>query len=189
MFNFRAIDEYLMNKRHISLKDLAAEMGVSISTVSRALKNHPDISDELKQEIQALAKKMNFSPNPLAMGLRRQETKMIGVIVPDINTHFYSSVISGIENVAKEKGYFILISSSRESLEKEKEAVANFLKARVEGLIVCISEETDSFDHFERLIEDQMPLVFFDRICDSLDAPAVLADGQDAAEKIVKHFY
>ena len=178
-----------MNKRHISLKDLATELGVSISTVSRALKNHPDISTELKQKVQELARKWNFTPNPLAMGLLRQETKMIGVIVPDINTHFYSSVISGIEKIAKQKGYFILIASSNESISKEKEAVENFLKARVEGLIVCISQETSNFEHFENLIANNIPLVFFDRICESLEVPSVLADGQDAAKKIIQHFY
>ena len=134
-----------MGKRHISLKDLAKELGVSISTVSRALKDHPDISPEMTKKIKALAEERNYSPNPLAMGLLRQQTKMIGVIVPDINTHFYSSIISGIEKVAEEKGYFIVITSSNESMKKEVEAVQNLLKSRVEGLIVCLSQETTDF--------------------------------------------
>lgn len=137
-----------MSKRHISLKDLAKELGVSISTVSRALKNHPDISHELKVKVQRLAKERNYTPNPLAMGLLKQQTKMIGVIVPDIVTHFYSSIISGIEEVAKQQGYFIVIASSNESVEKEMEAVVNLLKSRVEGLIVCLSQETKDFSHF-----------------------------------------
>jgi len=168
---------------------MAVELGVSISTVSRALKNHPDISPELTKKIQDLASKWNYTPNPLAMGLLRQQTRMIGVIVPEINTHFYSSIISGIERVAKQHGYFILIASSNESVEKEKEAVANFLKARVEGLIVCISQQTKRVEHFENLIAKNTPLVFFDRICESLDAPSVLANGHDAAKKIVHHFF
>jgi len=178
-----------MSKRHTSLKDLATELGVSISTVSRALKNHPDISPELTKKIQALAEKRNYSPNPLAMGLLRQQTKMIGVIVPDINTHFYSSIISGIEKVAKEHGYFIVISSSNESMEKEIESVENLLKSRVEGFIVCLSQETDHFRHFEKLVENEIPLVFFDRVCENLEVPAVLANGQDATKKITQHFY
>jgi DNA-binding LacI/PurR family transcriptional regulator len=91
-------------KRHISLKDIAMEIGVSISTVSRALNNHPDIRPELIQKIQKLAVERNYTPNPLARGLLRQATRMIGVIVPDLVTHFYSSIISGIEQVAEEKG-------------------------------------------------------------------------------------
>jgi len=114
---------------------------------------------------------------------------MIGVIVPDIVTHFYSSIISGIEEVAKEHGYFIVIASSNESLEKEIESVENLLKSRVEGLIVCVSQETNRCDHFERLISTEIPLVFFDRICESLEVPSVIADGIDASEKIVRHFY
>lgn len=178
-----------MGKRHISLKDLAKELGVSISTVSRALKNHPDISPELTKTIQALAEERNYTPNPLAMGLLRQQTRMIGVIVPDINTHFYSSIISGIEKVAEDHGYFIVISSSNESMKKEVVAVQNLLKSRVEGFIVCLSQETDNFAHFEKLIKNEIPLVFFDRVCETLEVPAVLANGQDATKKITKHFF
>ncbi len=178
-----------MSKRHISLKDLASELGVSISTVSRALKNHPDISPELTIKIQALAEERNYTPNPLAMGLLRQQTKMIGVIVPDINTHFYSSIITGIEKVAKENGYFIVITSSNETMEKEIESVENLLKSRVEGLIVCLSQETDTFAHFEKLVKNEIPLVFFDRACEALNVPTVLANGQDATKKITEHFY
>jgi LacI family transcriptional regulator len=178
-----------MGKRHISLKDLASELGVSISTVSRALKNHPDISPELTKKIQALADERNYSPNPLAMGLLRQQTKMIGVIVPDINTHFYSSIIAGIEKVAEDHGYFIVITSSNESIKKEIVAVANLLKSRVEGFIVCISQETDDTQHFEKLVKNEIPLVFFDRVCEELEVPAVLADGEEATKNVTRHFY
>ncbi len=178
-----------MSRRHISLKDLANELEVSISTVSRALKNHPDISAELTVKIQNLAKEWNYTPNPLAMGLLRRQTKMIGVIVPDIVTHFYSSIISGIEEVAKQHGYFIVIASSNESVEKEIESVENLLKSRVEGFIVCVSRETSHFEHFKKLISNEIPLVFFDRICESLKVPSVIADGVDAAQKITRHFY
>ncbi|NOR74869.1 MAG: substrate-binding domain-containing protein [Draconibacterium sp.] len=178
-----------MSKKHISLKDLANELGVSISTVSRALKNHPDISAELTTKIQKLAKERNYTPNPLAMGLLKQQTKMIGVIVPDIVTHFYSSIISGIEEVAKQHGYFIVIASSNESVEKEIESVENLLKSRVEGFIVCVSRETKNYNHFEKLIQNEIPLVFFDRICEPLNVPSVIADGVDSAKKIVHHFY
>jgi len=178
-----------MSRKHISLKDLANELGVSISTVSRALKNHPDISKELTKKIKELANLKNYTPNPLAMGLLKQQTKMIGVIVPDLVTHFYSSIISGIEEVAKQHGYYIVIASSNESVEKEIESVENFLKSRVEGFIVCVSRETENYNHFEKLLQNEIPLVFFDRICEPLNVPSVIADGVDAAKKIVHHFY
>jgi len=178
-----------MGKRHLSLKDLAVELGVSISTVSRALKNHPDISPELTRKIQSVAREKKYTPNPLAMGLLRQQTKMIGVIVPDIVTHFYSSIISGIEEVAKERGYYIVIASSNESVKKETESVENLLKTRVEGFIVCLSQETQTFDHFERLIANEIPLVFFDRVAEPLQAPTVIVDGVEAAKMVTRHFY
>ncbi|KAF0236283.1 MAG: transcriptional [Prolixibacteraceae bacterium] len=178
-----------MKKRLTSLKDLAEELGISISTVSRALKNNPMISPELTIKIQELAAIKNYIPNPLAMGLLKQQTKMIGVIVPDLVTHFYSSIISGMEEVAKEKGYYIIIASSNESLEKEKESVNNLLKSRVEGLIVCISQQTNSFEHFEILIKNEIPLVFFDRVVESLEVPSVTVDGAEAAKNVTRHFY
>ncbi len=178
-----------MGKRHISLKDLAEELGVSISTVSRALMNHPDISTELTRKIQQLANDRNYIPNPLAMGLLRQQTKMIGVIVPDIVTHFYASIISGIEEVASKYGYFCIISSSGESLLKEVESVNNLLKARVEGLIVCLSQETREFSHFTRLTDNEIPLVFFDRVPSGLNLSTVTVDGVSAVKNIVRHFY
>jgi DNA-binding LacI/PurR family transcriptional regulator len=178
-----------MVKRHVSLKDLANELGVSVSTVSRALKNHPDISPELTKKIQKLAIEKNYTPNPLAMGLLRQQTKMIGVIVPDIVTHFFASIISGIEAVAEEKGFYIVIASSQESYKKELEVVENLLKARAEGLIVCLSKETKDFGHFEKLIKNEIPLVFFDRVCEELNVPTVTVDGAEAVKTIVRHFH
>lgn len=164
-------------------------MGVSISTVSRALNNHPDISPELTGRIQKLASAWNYSPNPLAMGLLRQQTRMIGVIVPDIVTHFFASIISGIEQVAKEKGYYIVIASSSESYEKEVESVENLMKTRAEGLIVCLSQQTSDFGHFENLIRNEIPLVFFDRVCETLNVPTVTVDGIEAVKSIIRHFH
>jgi len=177
-----------MTKRHISLKDLAAEIGVSVSTVSRALKNHPDISPSLTEKIKKIAIERSYSPNPLAMGLLKAHTKMIGVIVPDIVTHFFASIISGIESIAKEKGYFIVISSSNESIDKEKESVDNLIKSRVEGIIACISQETNEYSHFQKLINNEFPLVFFDRICEGLSVPSVTVNGLEAVKTIIRHF-
>lgn len=178
-----------MGKRHVSLKDLAAELNVSISTVSRALNHCPEISPEVTRKVQQLARERNYTPNPLAMGLLRQQTRMIGVIVPDLVTHFFSSVISGIEYVAKQNGYYILISSSSESYIKEVESVKNLLNTRVEGLIVCLSQETSNYDHYDALIHHEIPLVFFDRVCRTSEVPSVVADNKEAARQITRHFY
>jgi LacI family transcriptional regulator len=178
-----------MKSHQVTIKDIAKTLGISISTVSRALKNHPEISPELTRKIQDLALIRNYTPNPLAMGLLRQETRMIGVIVPDLVTHFFSSIISGIEYVAKQNGYYILISSSSESYEKEVESVKNLLNTRVEGLIVCLSAETNTFDHFDALINNEIPLVFFDRVCRTDEVPSVVADNTEAARQVTRHFY
>jgi LacI family transcriptional regulator len=178
-----------MVKPRVSLKDIAKELGVSISTVSRGLKDHPDISQDLIVKIKALAGLRNYSPNPMAMGLLKQRTKMIGVIVPDLVTHFFSSVISGIEEVASQKGYFVIISSSNESYRKEKENIQNLMKARVEGFIICLSQETTDFSHFEQITDAEIPLVFFDRICLKNKVPTVVADSFEAARGITHHFF
>jgi LacI family transcriptional regulator len=178
-----------MTKHHISLKDIAKELNVSISTVSRALKNHPDIGKELTEKIQILAREWNYTPNPLAMGLLKQQTKTIGVIVPDIVTYFYSSIISGIEQIARENGYYIIIKSSYESYEKEKECIENLLMSRVEGLIVCLAQDTEQYDHFDKIIQNEIPLVFFDRVCRTSEVSSVIADSRDAARQIALHFY
>jgi DNA-binding LacI/PurR family transcriptional regulator len=178
-----------MGKKYVSLKDLADELNVSVSTVSRALKDHPDISLEMRRKVRQLAELKQYSPNPLAMGLLKQETRIIGVVIPDIVTHFYSSIIAGIESVARENGYFVLISSSNESLQKEIESINNLLKARVEGFIVCLSKQTKSYEHFENLLKRNIPLVFFDRTCMENDVSCVTVDNRDASRKVVHHFY
>lgn len=176
-------------KRHISLKDLAQELDVSISTVSRALKDHPNISPELKARVKKLADEWAYRPNPLAMGLLRQNTRTIGVIVPDLVTHFFSSVISGIESHASQQGYFIIISSSYESFQKEKECIENLMNSRVEGLIVSLSYQTREYSHFEDLVRKGIPMVFFDRICLPELVSSVVADNLEAARKITHHFF
>ncbi len=178
-----------MAKSRVSLKDLAKELQVSISTVSRALVNHPDISEELTIRIQALAKEMNYRPNPYALNLLKNESKTIGVIVPDIVTHFYASIISGIERFAEENGYSIVISSSQESYQKEINNINNLLNLRVDGLVICLSQETTDYKHFDKIIEENTPLVFVDRVCRTNEVSSVVADNFEAARLAVHHFY
>lgn len=177
-----------MSKRPVSLKTLAQALNVSISTVSRALRNHPDIGPELTQRVQQLAQELHYSPNPLAMGLLKNATRIIGVIVPALVTHFFASIISGIESVAIEHGYYIVIRSSDESFEKEQECLANLLQLRVEGIIMCLSQETRTYAHFDALLAAGTPLVFFDRVCRPTEVPTVVVDNQAAACRITRHF-
>jgi LacI family transcriptional regulator len=122
------------------------------------------------------------------MGLLRQQTKMIGVIVPDMVTYFYSSIISGIEQYARQNGYYIIIKSSYESYEKEKECIDDLLMSRIEGLIVCLAQDTFRYDHYDKIIQNEIPLVFFDRVCRTAEVSSVIADNRDAACQITKHF-
>jgi LacI family transcriptional regulator len=178
-----------MSKKQISLKDLSKELNVSISTVSRALRNHPDISAELCKKIQQLAEERNYTPNPLAMGLLRRHTKTIGVIVPDIVTHFYSSVINGIEDEAEKNGYYVVVTSSNELFEKEKRGIRNLLNLRVEGVIVCLSQETSDFSHFDVFLENEIPLVFFDRVCRTSEFCSIIVDNINVSRQVIKHLF
>lgn len=178
-----------MRKRRVSLKDIAKELGVSISTVSRALKDHYDLSPEMIAKVKALAAEWNYTPNPFAMSLLKDQTKTIGVIVPDIVTHFYSSIISGIENKAAEEGYYIIISSSQESRQKEKENLKNLLNLRVDGLIVCLAQDTTDYDHFDSILASEIPLIFVDRVCRTNEFSSVVIDNVEAAKELTIHLF
>lgn len=172
----------------VSLKDLAKELNVSISTVSRALKNSPEISSEMRVKVKALAKERNYRPNPFAMSLLKNSPRIIGILVPDIVTHFYSSIISGISDVARRNNYSVIISSSYEQYELEKQCLEDLINIRVEGIIACLSQETVDYSHFEVLHEQNMPVVFFDRICLPSKFSSVVTDNVESAQKATNHF-
>ncbi len=175
------------HKKHTSLKDIAGILGVSIPTVSRALKDSPEISRELCAKAKQLAKEMNYRPNPFAMSLRRNAPRIIGVIVPDIVTHFFASILSGIEDMAIANGYFVIIATSHESYEHEKRNIENLVNMRVEGIIACLSQETTHYEHFTALSDINMPLVLFDRVCLAEQFSTVIADGAYSAQKATQH--
>src|SRR5574344_985252 len=176
------------NKRYISMKDIAQKLGVSVPTVSRALRNSPEISDELCEKVKTLAKKMNYIPNPFAMSLRRNAPRTIGVIVPDIVTHFFSSIVKGIEETAVANGYFIIITTSSENSEHEKRNIENLVNMRVEGIIACLSQDTTDYSHFLALKEINMPVVLLDRTCLPDQFSTVIADGVESARMATQHF-
>ncbi|MFB6318508.1 LacI family DNA-binding transcriptional regulator [Saccharicrinis sp. FJH54] len=178
-----------MARKTVSLKDLAQELNVSVSTVSRALKNHPDISQEVIDKVKALAKERNYRSANFAETTHLTSTKAIGVIVPNLERSFYSSIISGIENYAKRKGYFIIIANSRESYDKEKECVENLIGLNVEGLIMCLSQETQDNSHFDLARSKDIPVVFFDRVCRTNEFSSVVANNSEAAKDLTNHLY
>lgn len=163
------------------------ELGVSISTVSRALKGSKEISKEVRERVTALARKRNYRPNPFAMGLLKSSPRIIGIIVPDIVTHFYSSIISGINDLARENGYSVIITSASEQYEQEKRCVSDLVNIRVEGIIACLSQETMDYTHLLNLAEQNIPLVLFDRICLSNQFSSVIVDNVESARKATLH--
>lgn len=177
----------MKNQKHTSLKDIARVLGVSIPTVSRALKDSPEISRELCAKAKELAKEMNYRPNPFALSLRKNAPRIIGVVVPDIVTHFFSSILNGIENMAVRNGYFVIITTSHESFENEKRNIENLVNMRVEGIIACLSQETTDYSHLTALKDINMPLILFDRVCLTDQFSTVVADGEQSAQIATQH--
>jgi LacI family transcriptional regulator len=177
-------------KKKITIKTIAKELGVSTSTVSKALKDSHEISKETKDKIQAYANLFNYKPNSLALQLRNQKTKVIGVILPKIVHHFFSTVISGIEEGANKKGYHIMVCFSNESYKKEVETLKVLSNGSVDGLIVSIAKETlknKDFNHIKELVREEIPLVLFDRVVDEILCDKVVVDDVGAGYKATKH--
>lgn len=176
-----------MFKGQVTIKDVAKELGISPSTVSKALKNHPDISSSTKKAVRELVEKWNYKPDPIALSLKSGLTRTIGVIVPEIVHYFFSTVISGIEDLAYDSGYHVMFCQSNESYEREVKAVNTLLSTRVDGILVSVSKVTQDFSHFRKIQENGIPLVFFDRICNELDTDRVVVDDEAGAFDAVKH--
>ncbi len=160
----------------LTIKDIAKKLGVSVSTVSRALKDHPDISEKTKALIRNFANEMNYRPNVLALSLRKQKSNTIGLIIPEIVHHFFSSVISGIEDLTYREGYNLIICQSNENQFRESTNLQTLIDHRVDGIIVSMSKSTTNFNHFKKAWEDGIPMVFFDRICDAIETDRVVMD-------------
>ncbi|MEA2107756.1 MAG: LacI family DNA-binding transcriptional regulator [Bacteroidota bacterium] len=176
-----------MKGHQVTIKDIAKILHISPSTVSRALKDHPDINPQTKKNVKDLAEKLNYKPNKVALSLLQQESKIIGVIIPEIIHYFFSTVISGIEKVANEAGYHIIIAQSNESYYKEVENVQALLSSNIDGFIISMAKTTMQFDHFKNIEEIGVPMVFFDRSCDVVNADRVIVDDYDGAYKATKH--
>ena len=174
----------------MTMKDIARELGISVSTVSRALKDSPRISAERRAMIQQYAREHNFTPNMLAESLRHskvQPIKLIGVIIPEFTHFYFSSVLAGIEEEASARGYLIMVAQSGESYEREVRICQSFYENKVCGIIVSQAKDTHRYDHFERLMEASVPLVFYDRICTGVNASRVVVDDYMGAFNAVTH--
>lgn len=176
-----------MTQKAITIKDLAEKLNISVSTVSRALKDNPEISQATRKQVQDLAKQLGYHPNPIAVALKTHKSYTIGIIVPQIVNTFFASVVRAVEEVAKKYGYNVLVSSSNEHFEKEKKNVDVFLGIRVDGIIMSFARETTNYDHIKEIQATNTPIVLFDRTTTDLEASRVVANDADAAEKIVQH--
>ena len=171
----------------VTIKDLARHLNISVATVSRAIRDMPEIKAETREAVLKLAKEWDYQPNLLATNLVKNRTKTIGVIVPDLAYHFFASVIKGIEEEAIARGYSLLLTQTSELYERELTNVQNLSRGQVEGFIVSISQETTDFEHLKRLQRKGIPLVFFDRDADEIDVPKVMVDNVGAAYEATKH--
>ena len=174
----------------LTMKDIARELGISVATVSRALKDSPRISEERRRVIQQYAREHNFIPNVLAESLRHsrvQPMKVIGVIIPEFVHYYFSTILRGIEEEASAHGYRIMVAQSNEHYEREVQLCQSFFENKVCGVIVSQAKDTQRYDHFQRLIDAGVPVVFYDRICTGVNASRVVVDDYMAAFNAVSY--
>ena len=177
-------------KAKATLKQIAKELNVSVSTVSKALNDSPEISEQTKKRIKEYAKLKNYRPNIIGLNLKNRKTKTIGVIIPNILNSFFAKVFSGIEKVADEKGYNVITCISNESLEKEINTLEMLSNGTIDGFILSVSEEAQKqqeFNHFKEIINEGTPIVMFDRIADEVECDKVVVDDFDSALNATQH--
>jgi LacI family transcriptional regulator len=177
-------------KAKATLKQIAKELNVSVSTVSKALNDSPEISEQTKTRIKEYAKLKNYKPNVIGLNLKNRKTKTIGVIIPNILNSFFAKVFSGIEKVADEKGYNVIMCISNESLEKEAHTLEMLSNGTIDGFILSVSEEAQKlheYNHFKDIINEGVPIVMFDRIAEEVDCDKVVVDDFDSALNATQH--
>ena len=174
-----------MNKP-ATIKDIARQLNISISTVSRAIRNAPDVNSDTKKAVMALSEELNYHPNRLALSLKQKQTHNIGVIVPNLD-YVLSTMVKGIDEVALEAGYTVMVCQSNESFGREIVNTRRLLDSLVDGFIISVSSETKVFDHFRKIQEKEMPMVVFDRVTPHLEAPSVRIDNMDGGFQATEH--
>lgn len=176
-----------MRTSQVTIKDIAKKLNISVSTVSRALRDMPEIHPDTKKAILKLAEELDYQPNQLAKNLAKSSTKTIGVIVPNLSYYFFSAVLNSIEEAAMQAGYSVLVCQTNESHAKEVTNIQNLMRGQVEGLLISLSRDTDNCEHIHRLLQKNIPLVLFDRYMNDLDASKVIVDNHAAAFKATEH--
>ena len=176
-----------MAKPQITIIDIARELNISPSTVSRALKNHPHINKKTIIKVQECARRLNYKPNVMALTLRTGRANIIGVVLPEIVHYFFSSILQGIEEIASAEGFNVMVFRSQESYEKELQITDSLVAARVAGVLASLSKETDQYDHFQRILDNDIQLVFYDRICIGIITDRVVVDDYAGAFTAVEH--
>jgi LacI family transcriptional regulator len=171
----------------VNIKRLAAELNLSISTVSRALQNSSEIGEKTKAKVIELAKKLNYQPNHYAAGLRRKQSNTIAVVVPEVADNFFSLVIDGIDKVAQSKGYQVLIFLTRDNYNKEVGFIRNIQSGRVDGVLISVSSESRENEHLHELNQKNIPVVFFDRVFEDIPTAKITTDDYKASYKATKH--
>ena len=174
-------------KRQVTIKDIAQKLGISTSTVSRALKDHPDISIKTREAVQELAKILGYKPNLIALNLKHSRTNTIGVVVPEVEHHFFSTILNGVEEVAYKGNFSVMVFQSNESYMREVLIIQTMLANRVDGVLASFTKHTHDYAHFKQLIDNEIPLVFFDRVIENLHADSVIVDDFSGAFKAVNH--
>lgn len=176
-----------MKSGQVTIKDIARELNISVSTVSRALADNPLVKPATKKAVTELAKKLNYQPNFTALSLRNNTTKTLGVILPQVVHEFFANVLRGIEDIAYSKGYSVIICNTHESYDREVIDAKTLMNGRVDGVLACVSKETEDFDHFQEFKNRNIPLVFFDCVVDVVETDKVIIDDHDAAYNAVMH--
>lgn len=176
-----------MATKRTSISDIAKELNLAVSTVSRALSNHSRISEATRKRVWKLAEQLNYQPNHLAAALRKGRSNTLGVIVPHIDGHFFALVMKGVEAVANKAGYNVMLCQSNEDYVHEQKNIETLINAQVDGILVSLARTTRDFKHFEKVRKRDIPLVFFDRILEGVDVSAVVLDDYQGGYQSVKH--
>ena len=171
----------------MTLKRISKALGVSITTVSKVLNNYPDVSDNTRQRVLDYVKEIGFTPNTIAASLRTKESKVVGLILPNINHFFFNSILQGVLNSAEKAGYLVLVLSSEESYELEKKHVERLLQQKVDGIFISLSEETYNTQHLNSVLESEVVLVQFDKISKLIHSSKVIIDDREAANLATQH--
>lgn len=173
--------------KDVTIYDVAEALNISPSTVSRGLKDHPHIHKDTKKKIREVAKEMGYQQNKFASSLRKRRTETIGVVVPKLNSYFMATVIAGVEKITNKHGYGLIISQSQESAKHEISCVSTLFDSRVDGMLISLAYDTKNLDHFNKLLNKDIPIVFFDRVADCEGCMSVIIDNYKAGYEVTSH--